>query len=74
LYPNPSRGGQVRLAFTDASVQQVGVYDGRGRLLKLISIESGQSEVQIQGQWSAGLYVVRVQTAERHYHLPWVVH
>lgn len=74
LYPNPSTGGQVRLAFTDASVQQVAVYDGRGRLLKLISIESGQSEVQIQGQWSAGLYVVRVQTAERHYHLPWVVH
>ena len=74
LYPNPSTGGQVRLAFTDATVEQVAVYDGRGRQLQLLSIAPGQSEVQIQGQWSAGMYVIRVQTADRHYHLPWIVH
>jgi len=74
LYPNPSTGGQVRLAFTDATVEQVAVYDGRGRQLHLLSIAPGQSEVQIQGQWSAGMYVIRVQTADRHYHLPWIVH
>jgi len=74
LYPNPGRGGQVRLAFTDATVEQVAVYDARGRQLQLISIEPGQTEVQIQGQWSAGMYVIRVQTTDRHYHLPWIVH
>jgi len=73
LYPNPGTAGVVRLSWTKAKVEQVHILDSRGRLLKSYTIGPEREELFIQGDWSAGLYMIRIQAMEAQYHLPWLL-
>lgn len=73
LFPNPASGGAANLSWTQANVERVHVLDSRGRLLKTYEVLPSQKGMSIQGGWSAGMYMIRVEAVEGQYHLPWML-
>ncbi len=63
IYPNPAKDAfTIRLETADASMQNVEVLDITGKTIYNTSVKNAK-EVRLDvSNWSAGLYIVRVQT------------
>jgi len=71
IRPNPSTGGPVRLAFTQApgASVRVEVVDIAGRIVARHTVDagaSGRGELALEtGSWPAGVYLARLSQAGR---------
>ncbi|MCC5920993.1 MAG: Type 1 glutamine amidotransferase-like domain-containing protein [Cyclobacteriaceae bacterium] len=62
-YPNPSRSGQIRLENSTDQPWEASVYDSQGRLLMQKKSDGRVLDLHLTG---AGIYLIRVETAEGH--------
>ena len=66
VYPNPARGGNVTIAVAAGEVANVAVYNSAAQLVK--SVATAESTLTLDvSDLQAGIYYVRVTTAEKAY-------
>ena len=66
VYPNPARGGNVTIAVAAGEVANVAVYNSAAQLVK--SVATAESTLTLDvSDLQAGIYYVRVTTADKAY-------
>ncbi|MCX2744946.1 S8 family serine peptidase [Mangrovivirga sp. M17] len=63
VYPNPSIRGIWRINNLPSNVATISIIDIQGKLMKEISVKESQCEID-GSQWSAGLYIIEVNTPD----------
>jgi hypothetical protein len=63
ISPNPSRGDfNIALKDKSAGIEEIAIYDNMGRLVDHISTDKAQRSFHISGDYSPGIYFIRVKT------------